>query len=227
MLFSYSILSSCLCLYLKKPEETNTSLVTKMTDLFEERLYRISSSQSLYSDQSTLESRVKLLAMQIGKKIEAKRHHLAISKKENNVSRISRLDALKAKVGQEMFSEIVELVNKIEEIKLCEYMVILRSCKNSNAQSHDHKRIPNRISVSTPHQTVPKQVHDIYFRTHLANAFHKVTSTTLAATDMAPVENADWESLIQIAKVNIEAFHQYAHNHPSSVTDTCERTEEV
>jgi hypothetical protein len=176
-----------------------------MAAVFEQRLYQMSSSRSMYSDLSTLDSRVKLLAMQIGKKVENRRQ-LARSNCIQKQSHTNRLDALEAKVGSKVLKEIMELVDIIEKIKLTGYLDLLQSSKSCCS-------LPTQKKVtSTADHHVPLQIHNIYFRTNLLRAFRKVTCKNISPSDMSPVDNVDWLSLVKIARDHVDAFQHYVHN---------------
>jgi hypothetical protein len=181
----------------------------KMAVAFEERLYQMSSSQSMYSDLSTLDSRVKILAMQIGKKIENRRQ-LARSDRTQGNTHVNRLDALEAKVGSILLKEIVELVDTIEKIKLTGYLDLLQSSKGCFSQPTCKKE----DSISDHH--VPPQIHDIYFRTHLVAAFRKVTCKNISPSDMSSVDNVDWLNLVQTARDHVDAFQKYVYKKQSA-----------
>lgn len=183
--------------------EMNKSLL-KMAAVFEEKLYQMSSSRSMYTDISTLDARVKLLAMQIGKKVENRRQ-LARSDDIQSQNHVNRLDALEAKVGSKVLKEIIELVGVIENIKLTGYLDLLQSSNGCCSQPGQKK------DTSSSGHDVPLQVHNIYFRTHLVTAFRRVTCKNIPPSDMSPVDNVDWSSLVKTARDHVEAFNTFLY----------------
>ncbi|GFH56271.1 predicted protein [Chaetoceros tenuissimus] len=179
--------------------------ITQLSAAFEARLYKCAPTLEFHRDCSTLESRVKLLALQLGQKLERRKLSqtisiLAIEDKAaifNSVERRSKLS----------FEDIREIVEKVKKLRKNGY-IDMRVRENGDTTCHGLSCLFTSASRS-PHTTcsntkyVSTAMKNIYFRTRLVDAFDKLYRIQTKDGIVTYSRDVDWDMLIEEAKDSI------------------------
>ena len=182
--------------------------MNKLSKIFEARLFSLAPSLHAYSNHNDLESRIRILAMQLGKKIESKQQDHAFY-----TSGKSRQQIIESKLGKPMVEEILALVLKVKTIQRMSFNNFLsregnctgRSCLGGSCLFLPKALSSKRLLVPG----IPLAMKNIYLNTRLLDAFSKTNSAKTQESLLALLDAVQWSALIEEIKHNIYHFEMW------------------
>ena len=179
--------------------------LNKLSKIFEARLFSLAPSLDAYSDHE-LESRIRILAMQLGKKIESKQQDHAFYP-----SGKTRQQITESKLGKPMVEEILALVSKVKTIQRIGFNDFLsREKKYTGRRSCSSCLLLPKASPSKRLlHGIPLAMKNIYFNTRLLDAFSKTNSAKTQESLLALLAAVQWSALIEETKNNIYHFEMW------------------
>jgi hypothetical protein len=175
-----------------------TKLV-KLSKVFEAKLYKCAPSLDAYSDQNTLQNRIRILAMQLGKKVEDNQK-FSLEEKQNY---------LESRLGKNVHEEIIYLVDKIKCIRLYSFNQ-LRSREESESGlpscSGGSCLFLPKVCTTKCGSEIPLPMKEIYLNIRLMDAISVVYSAKSKESVLAHISAVQWNDLIEEAKEKISNF---------------------
>jgi len=178
-------------------------VLNKLSKIFEAKLFSLAQSRiDAYSDHNDLESRIRILAMQLGKKIERKQQGRAVYP-----SGKTRQQIIESKLGKPMVEEILALVSKVKTIQRIGFNNFLsreEKCTGRRSCSGGSCRLIPKASSSKPLLVpgIPLAMKNIYLNTRLLDAFSKTNSVKTQESLLALLDAVKWSALIEETKKN-------------------------
>lgn len=182
----------------------------KLSKVFEAKLYKCAPSLDAYSDQNTLESRIRILAMQLGKRVED----------NQKFSTEERRKALESRLGKALHRQVSDLVEKIKWIR-CNSFHELRSKEESESglpscSGGSCLSLPKICSSKTGSSDIPLPMKEIYLNIRLMDAISMVYSAKSKESVLAYISTIRWDDLINDAIEKVSNFEfwksQYMRN---------------
>jgi hypothetical protein len=181
--------------------------LNKLSKIFEAKLFSLAPSLGAYSDHE-LESRIRILAMQLGKKIESKQQDHAVYP-----SGKTRQQITESKLGKPMVEEILALVSKVKTIQRIGFNDFLsreRKCTGRRSCSGGSCLLLPKTSLSKRLlRGIPLAMKNIYFNTRLLDAFSKTNSAKTQESLLALLDAVQWSALIEETRNNIYHFEMW------------------
>ena len=183
--------------------------LNKLSKIFEARLFSLAPSLDAYSDHNDLESRIRILAMQLGKKIESKQQDHAVPYSSGK----TRQQIIESKLGKPMVEEILTLVSKVKTIQRMGFNNLLsreekytgrRSCSGGSCLLLPKASFCKRLLPG-----IPLAMKNIYFNTRLLDAVSKTNSARTQESLLAHLDGVQWSAFIEETKNNIYHFETW------------------
>ncbi|GFH58065.1 predicted protein [Chaetoceros tenuissimus] len=171
---------------------------------FEARLYKCAPTLELHRDSSTLESRVKLLALQLGQKLERRNRN----SKRNKLSHTERASIFNSSEcnSKPSFDDVREIVENVKMLRKNGYV---------NMRMREEGEICRGHSCLVTSQTrcnakfISVAMKNIYFRTRLVEAFEKIFGIQTKDAVRNYIKDVNWKMLIEEAKDSIYHFERW------------------
>jgi len=180
-----------------KDDVSDIIKLNRLSKIFEARLFGFAPSLCAYSDQFNLESRIRILAMQLGKKIEKSQQGYKICLHRNK----GRQDVLESKLGKPNVEMIVEIIEKVKNIRRHGFYAFRSRVERQNGRK--------ACAGAEGSYHIPIAVRNIYFSTRLVEAFFQTHSAKTEEALSAHVDSVQWIALIDEAKHNIHNFEMW------------------
>lgn len=183
--------------------------IRQLSAAFEAKLYKCAPALEFHRDYSTLESRVRLLAIQLGQKLERKKRRRMIpilSDKE----RISTFNSSERNSGIS-FEDIQEIVETVKSLRKNGYndMRLREEGEGATTCRGLSCLVPSNPSKGGSTKHISIAMKNIYFRTRLVEAFEKLHNVQTEEAILSYSKDVDWKSLINEAKENIQHFERW------------------
>ena len=184
--------------------------LTQLSAAFEARLYKCAPTLEFHRDYSTLERRVKLLALQLGQKLERRKRSQTITSRLSITDKAAIFNSIerRSKLSFEDIREIVEKVKKMRKNGYTDMRVREdgrdTTCQGLSCLSTSASRQPYTRCSSTKY--VSTAMKNIYFRTRVVEAFDKIHRTQTKDVIMSYSRDVDWDILMEEAKQSIHHF---------------------
>ena len=186
--------------------------LTQLSIAFEARLYKCAPTLEFHRDYSALESRVKILALQLGKKIERRNQSQTITRL--SIEDRAAIFNSSQRNTEASFEDIREIVEKVKKMRKNGYTDMrIREEGENTCQG-----LSNLVATtSSPRQTrctstskcISTAMKNIYFRTRLVEAFNKLYRIQTKDTITRYSRDVDWDMLIEEANDNIYHFERW------------------
>lgn len=193
------------------------SSLVKLSKVFEAKLYKCAPSLDAYSDQNTLQQRIRILAMQLGKKVED--NHKFSSFEERRLS-------LESILGKNVHEEIIHLVDKIKCIRLYSFNRLRRREESESGLpscSGGSCLFLPKLCTTKSGSEIPLPMKEIYLNIRLMDAISTVYSAKSKESMLAHISTVPWNDLIKEAKEKISNFELWEK---SQVTNDGEEKKE-
>lgn len=175
------------------------SSLVKLSKIFEAKLYKCAPSLDAYSDPNTLQDRIRILAMQLGKKVED----------NQKFSLEERQNSLQIRLGKHVYEEINHLVDKIKCIRLYSFNQ-LRSREESESGlpscSGGSCLFLPKLCTTKSGSEIPLPMREIYLNIRLMDAVSMVYSAKTKESMLAHISSVPWSDLIKEANEKISNF---------------------
>ncbi|GFH56269.1 predicted protein [Chaetoceros tenuissimus] len=165
----------------RKMKEMNHDIkeqqLTQLSAAFEARLYKSAPTLEFHRDCSTLERRVKILALQLGQRLEKRKRSQTITK----LSNMDRAAIFKSsrRNTEASFEDIQEIVQKVKKLRKNGY-IDMRMRENGDTTCHGLSCLvpttsnPQRTRCTKTSKCISVALKNIYFRTRIVEAFDKI-----------------------------------------------------
>lgn len=176
-----------------------------MSSSFERHLYQQANSRSEYLNRSTLSRRVQILATNFKKKVKRSIQHKTKNKGIINCG----ATLLRGKLGVHRYTEVLNLVKSILDIRRVGYLNFLNSTQTGGCCFASKGRIPR--SCSPRGSPPPRELLDIYFCVRLVDKISVLGSSSSVCSEGGKTfaNNVDWDDLIIDAKNKLNTFREW------------------
>ena len=187
--------------------------LTQLSATFERRLYNCEPTLEFHRDYSTLERRVKILALQLGQKLERR-------KRSQTITRLSIEDRAaifnsSQRNTEASFDDIRDIVEKVKKMRKNGY-TDMRIRENGDTTCHGlsclvptFSRSPRQTRCTSTSKCISTAMKNIYFRTSLVEAFNKLYRMQTKDTITRYNRDVDWDMLIEEANDSIYHFERW------------------
>lgn len=182
--------------------------ITQLSVALEARLYKCAPTLKFYRDYSTLESRVKLLALQLGQQLEKRKKSQTIVEL-SNIDRAAIFNSSKHN-SKSSFEEIRVIVGKVKRLRKNGYIDMRKREEGENPCQGLSCLVTSTSSSTRCRSNTTKYISiamkNIYFRTRLVEAFDKLYTIHTKDAIGSYSRNVDWSMLMEEAKDSIYHF---------------------
>ena len=190
----------------EKNHDIEEQHLTQLSGAFEARLYKCAPTLELHRDSSTLESRVNLLALQLGQKLE-KRNRSQTRPKLSHIERAAIFNSSDPNLKFLSFDDVQEIVEKVKNLRKNGY-IDMRTREGGETYGG-----PSCLGTLQTRRCNTKYISvamkNIYFRTRLVEAFDKIFDIQTKDAIRSYIKDVDWKMIIEEAKDSIHHFERW------------------